>query len=54
MTGSPQRDVSKTFDDLCAEAEAEARKQPVSEEILRARRLLTTDDVSTERAWAEV
>jgi hypothetical protein len=45
--------VSNTFDRLCDAAAREAKRQPVSEEILRARRLLA-DDVTLERAWIEI
>jgi hypothetical protein len=47
------RDVVESFHRACDLAAEEAKRQPVSEEVARARRLLDLD-VTIERAWAEV
>jgi hypothetical protein len=46
-------DVVEDFERACDLAEAEAKKQPVCEEILRSRRLLA-DGITLERAWHEI
>jgi hypothetical protein len=45
--------VVEDFERACDLAEAEAKKQPVPEEILRVRRLLA-DGITLDRAWVEI
>jgi len=52
-TGRLRRHSLDSFERACDRADELARQQCVSEETLRARRLLS-DDVSIERAWNEI
>ena len=52
-TGRLRRHSLDSFERACERADELARQQCVSEETLRARRLLS-DDVSIERAWNEI